>query len=381
MVLFTRLDTIHPHSVFPDAQSAEDPVMLKQMENAGLTDLHFGLDAATGLKAIIAIHSTARGSAIGGCRFIHYAREQDAITDALRLAKGMSYKAALAGLPHGGGKAVVIKPEGDFDRAALMQAFGRFVGELGGRYITAMDSGTEVSDMDAIETSTRYVSCTSASGDPSPHTALGIFEGIKAAVKHQLGTDNLAGLSVAIQGLGHVGHALAERLHTAGAHLIVADTDPERTARCVREFNARAVDVEEIYDTDTDIFSPCGLGATLNQDTIARLKCRIVAGCANNQLATDEDGNRLRQRGILYAPDYVINAGGLIHVAMHHSGHTPAERDAKIIEIAATLTHLFEEADRKDQSVHHVADLHAESLLHAAEQQQAEHSQQELHHA
>jgi leucine dehydrogenase len=355
--------------------------MLKQMENAGLTDLHFGLDPATGLKAIIAIHSTARGPAIGGCRFIHYTREQDAITDALRLARGMSYKAALASLPHGGGKAVIIKPEGAFDRAALMQAFGRMVDQLGGRYITAMDSGTEVSDMDAIETTTRFVSCTSASGDPSPHTSLGVFEGIKAAVMHQLGKDSLAGLSIAIQGLGHVGYALAQRLHQAGVQLYVADIERERTDRCVREFNARAVATEAIYDTGADIFSPCGLGATLNSDTIPRLNCRIVAGCANNQLATDEDGNRLRQRGILYVPDYVLNAGGLIHVAMHHAGRSADERDAKIREIAATLTHLFAEADRTGQSVHHVADLHAESLLQAAGEVQLTHQHQEVQHA
>lgn len=355
--------------------------MLKQMENAGLTDLHFGLDSATGLKAIIAIHSTARGPAIGGCRFIHYAREQDAVTDALRLARGMSYKAALAGLPHGGGKTVIIKPEGEFDRTALMQSFGRMVNQLGGRYITAMDSGTEVSDMDAIETTTRFVSCTSASGDPSPYTALGIFEGIKAAVLHQLGKDSLSGLSVAIQGIGHVGYALAQQLHNAGAQLYVADINPKRTERCVREFNARAVEVEAIYATGADIFSPCGLGATLNSDTIPRLNCRIVAGSANNQLATDEDGNRLRQRGILYAPDYVLNAGGLIHVAMHHAGHSPAERDDKIREIASTLTHLFEEAERTGQSVHHVADLHAESLLQAAREAQIKRQRQEVQHA
>ena len=351
--------------------------MLKQMENAGLTDLHFGLDPATGLRAIIAIHSTARGAAIGGCRFIHYAREQDAITDALRLARGMSYKAALAGLPHGGGKAVVIQPEGDFDRTALMQAFGRFVDQLGGRYITAMDSGTEVDDMDTIATSTRYVSCTSASGDPSPHTALGVFEGIKSAVQHRLTRSTLQGLTVSIQGLGHVGHALAAHLHSAGARLIVTDIDPARVRRCVEEFGAEAVDADAIYDVEADIFSPCGLGATLNADTIPRLRCSIVAGCANNQLATDDDGNRLQARGILYAPDYVINAGGLIHVALHHAGQDGAHRDAKIREIGTTLAHLFSEAERSGQSVHHVADLHAETLLKAA----ASESAQERHHA
>ncbi|GAA0790965.1 Leu/Phe/Val dehydrogenase [Marinobacterium sediminicola] len=352
--------------------------MLKQMENAGLTDLHFGLDPASGMKAIIAIHSTARGAAIGGCRFIHYAREQEAITDALRLARGMSYKAALAGLPHGGGKAVMIEPEGDYDRTALMQAFGRFVDQLGGRYITAMDSGTEVSDMDIIETATRYVSCTSASGDPSPHTALGVFEGIRAAVLHRLERDSLAGLVISIQGLGHVGHALAAMLHEAGAKLIVADIDSARVQTCINQFGARAVAADEIYDVEADVFSPCGLGAILNAETIPRLKCSIVAGSANNQLAVDEDGNRLRARGILYAPDYVINAGGLIHVALHHAGVDGDRRDAKIREIGDTLTHLFTEAKRSNQSVHHVADLHAEALLKAAA---SDDSAQECRHA
>ncbi len=356
--------------------------MLKQMENAGLTDLHFGLDSASGLRAIIAIHSTARGAAIGGCRFLHYPREQDAVTDAMRLAHGMSYKAALAGLPHGGGKAVVIEPEGDYDRSALMQAFGRFVDELGGRYITAMDSGSEVSDMDIIETTTRFVSCTSASGDPSPHTALGVFEGIKAAVRHRLERDSLAGLSISIQGLGHVGHALAAMLNGAGARLIVADIDPARVQACVDQFGARAVAADEIYDAEVDVFSPCGLGAILNAETIPRLKCAIVAGSANNQLAVDEDGNRLRARDILYAPDYVINAGGLIHVALHHAGIDGELRDAKIREIGATLAHLFNEADRTDQSVHHVADLHAEALLKAAGEATAKaNSAQERRHA
>ncbi len=353
--------------------------MLKQMENAGLTDLHFGLDPASGLRAIIAIHSTARGAAIGGCRFIHYAREQDAVTDALRLARGMSYKAALAGLPHGGGKAVVIRPEGEFDRHALMQAFGCFVNELGGRYITAMDSGTEVSDMDSIETTTDFVSCTSASGDPSPHTALGVFEGIKSAVRHRLNQTSLAGLSVAIQGLGHVGYALAQHLHTEGVHLLVSDIDSDRLRHCVEAFGAEPVHPEAIYGVQADIFSPCGLGAVLNAHTIPQLNCSIVAGSANNQLGTDEDGNRLSERGILYAPDYVINAGGLIHVALHRTGATDAERDAKIIEIGSTLSHLFAEAERRNLSVHHVADLHAESLLAAAGHPQP--VEQETHHA
>ncbi|MBA4501393.1 Leu/Phe/Val dehydrogenase [Marinobacterium marinum] len=340
--------------------------MFKQMEHAGLTDLHFGLDPASGLKAIIAIHSTARGAAIGGCRCIHYAREQDAVTDALRLAHGMSYKAALAGLPHGGGKAVIIEPEQPYDRHHLMAAFGRFVEQLGGRYITAMDSGTEVSDMDSIATTTRFVSCTSASGDPSPHTALGVFAGIQAAVRHRLGRTTLEGLTVSIQGLGHVGHAIAARLHAAGARLIVSDIDPDKVRLCVDQFDAKAVAADAIYAVEADVFCPCGLGAILNATTIPQLNCALVAGSANNQLAEDEDGNRLRARNILYAPDYVINAGGLIHVALHHAGIDGEQRDAKIRAIGDTLTHLFNEADRTRQSVHHVADLHAEALLKAA---------------
>lgn len=337
--------------------------MLQQMENAGLSDLHIGLDPASGMRAIIAIHSTALGPAIGGCRFIHYDQEEDAITDALRLARGMTYKAALAGLPHGGGKAVLIKPRDDFNRTDMMSAFGRFIHTLKGRYITAMDSGTEVSDMDIIARETPYASCTSASGDPSPHTALGVYEGIQTAVRFALGKDDLRGIHVALQGLGHVGFELAARLHAAGARLTVTDIDSSKVDSCVRSFGADAVSAEAIYGVNCDLFCPCGLGAVLNPETISRLNCRMVAGSANNQLSKNSDGDLLHGRDILYAPDYVINAGGLIHVAMNHAQADKTAIRNKVLTIGQTLNDLFTRAATAQMPVHRVADQQAEVIL------------------
>ncbi|NVK40426.1 MAG: amino acid dehydrogenase [Oceanospirillaceae bacterium] len=337
--------------------------MFRQLEKAGLADLHFAADPSTGLRAIIAIHSTVRGPAIGGCRFIAYDSDDDAITDAIRLARGMSYKAALADLPHGGGKAVVLKPQGDFDRTALMQSFGRFVDALGGRYITAMDSGTQVSDMDAIATQTQWVSCTSQAGDPSPYTAQGVFEGICAAVRHRLGRDRLTGVSVALQGLGHVGFALARQLHDAGAQLLVCDLDKGRVEQAVQAFGARSLAPDEIYAAPADVFCPCGLGAVINDDTLAQLNCSIVAGSANNQLAEARHGELLRERGILYAPDYLINAGGLIFVAMNHAG-SPAHAIAdKVHGIGTELQALFQQADREGLPTSLEADKRAEAII------------------
>lgn len=338
--------------------------MFRQLEDAGLTDIHIGLDAATGMRAIVAIHSTARGPAIGGCRFLHYANEQEALTDVIRLARGMSYKAALADLPHGGGKAVLIRPDRPFDRRALMQAFGRFVDTLGGRYITAVDSGSEVSDMDIIAQETRWVSCTSLSGDPSPYTAIGVFSGIQAFVRVGLGRQTLSGLRVALQGLGHVGMDLAHKLHAAGAQLVVSDLEQANLDAAVRDFNARVVEPDAIYSVDCDIFCPCGLGAILNEHTIPRLRCKIVAGSANNQLACEEDGERLRERGILYAPDYIINSGGLIQVAMQHAGAPEQAIIDKILGMGATLERLLEDALRLNLPIEKLADRLAEQRLH-----------------
>jgi leucine dehydrogenase len=335
------------------------------MENHDTERLLFACDPDSGLRAIIAIHSVERGPAIGGCRFIHYAHETDAINDAVRLAKGMSYKAALAKLPHGGAKAVIIKPRGKFDRAHLMQAFGRFVNTLHGDYITAMDSGTQVSDMDQIHQNTRWVSCTSASGDPSPFTALGVFEGIKASVNFQLKRDNLKGIHVAIQGVGHVGFEVARLLHKAGATLTVADINSTLTKRCVKQFSASVVPPDDIYTVTADVFCPCGLGATLNRDTIEKLQTPIVAGSANNQLKDKSDGDRLHEKQILYAPDYLINSGGVIFVAMQYAAKQQSEIHQHIMGIGPTLLKLYQESATDKQPIHRIADHRAEQVLNS----------------
>lgn len=339
--------------------------MFRQMESTGLQDLHFWQDSDTGLQAIIAIHDTLRGPAIGGCRFISYLDTAAAITDAIRLAKGMSYKSALAGLPYGGGKAVIIKPQ-RYRRDRLMQSFGRFIDSLGGRYITAMDSGTQINDMDNIAVSTPYVTCTQSMGDPSHATAQGVFEGLRASAQFRFGSANLDGLHIALQGLGHVGYALAKRLHATGAQLSVTDIDPSKVAQATAEFNATAVAADKIYDVTADIFCPCGLGAIINEKTIKRLKCAIIAGSANNQLADKYQGIRLSQRGILYAPDYLINAGGLIFVALQHSGQSETAIQQKVTMIYDSLSDLYQHAKRDQKPTSEIADLRAETLIQQA---------------
>lgn len=340
--------------------------MFKQMESNGTQRLHFCHDPETGLKAIIAIHSTLRGPAIGGCRFIHYNNDDAAITDALRLARGMSYKAALAGLPHGGAKAVIIKPESDFNRAALMQRFGQFVDGLGGEYITAMDSGTQISDMDQIQKSTSFVTCTQATGDPSPYTALGVFEGIKASVRFKLNRTSLKGVHVSIQGLGHVGFEVARLLHQAGAKLTVTDIDQARVTQCEKNFNAASVSPDQIYAVDADVFCPCGLGAIINDTTLQQLRVSIIAGSANNQLAEEKHGDLLAAQDILYAPDYLINAGGLIFVALQYSKQNSREIRQKVIQIGDSLTQLYQNAAQAKQGVHRLANHQAEQIISAS---------------
>jgi len=344
--------------------------MFEPMERTGLQDLHFWHDPETGLQAIIAIHDTLRGSAIGGCRFISYPSIDAAVHDATRLAQGMSYKSALAGLPHGGGKSVIIKPDHLDDRAALMRAFGRFVDSLGGRYIAAMDSGTQVTDMDQIAHTTPYVTCTSAMGDPSLSTALGVFAGIKASVHFLNQRQDLTGIHVAIQGLGHVGYAVARLLHRAGATLTVTDIDSRLVHHACAEFDAQAVEPDDIYGVTADVFSPCGLGAILNAETIRQLNCRCIAGSANNQLADDQCGQALHDAGLLYAPDYLINSGGLIFVALQHANHHERLIRHKISAIHDTLMALYQEADDTNQPTHRIADQRAEAILkHAAQSQ------------
>jgi leucine dehydrogenase len=339
--------------------------MFGKLERERLEDLHLRRDPATGLQAIIAIHNTRLGPALGGCRFIEYISDDAAITDAIRLARGMSYKAALANVPQGGGKAVIIRPSFVRDRGALYRAFGRFVQDLGGRYITAVDSGTTLADMDEVAGVTSYVSGTSRDGaDPSPITALGVFSGIRAAVRHQLDTESLKSLRVAIQGVGNVGEALARQLHEAGARLVVSDPDPARTRRCEDLYEAEVVPPEAIYDASCDVFAPCGLGGVLNERTIPRLQCRIVAGAANNQLADDEQGHALHRADILYAPDYVINAGGLIQVSLGYCRTPNSEVQHRTRALGDTLTELFERSHRENRPPEQIANQRAEEILY-----------------
>ncbi|MBV8760865.1 MAG: Glu/Leu/Phe/Val dehydrogenase, partial [Deltaproteobacteria bacterium] len=258
-------------------------------------EVHFCLDKSTGLKAIVAIHDSRLGPALGGCRFIEYDTDEAAYIDALRLARGMTYKAALAGLAHGGGKSVIIRPKKHFDRVALFRAFGRFIENLRGHYITAEDSGTGLEDMEIIRTQTKHVTgidpSHGGSGDPSPFTALGVRRGIEAAVKFKLGRNSLEGVHVAVQGVGHVGYYLCKELHAAGAKLTVADVDKLKSERAQREFGASVVGIDDVAAVQCDVFAPCALGAGLNDNTIPNLHARIVAGAANNQLLEPRHGD------------------------------------------------------------------------------------------
>lgn len=327
-------------------------------------DLHFKVDPETGMKAIIAIHSTKLGPALGGCRFIEYPDTTTAINDAMRLARGMSYKSALANLPLGGGKSVIIKPTHAFDRVAYMHRFGEFINELNGRYITALDSGTQLSDMDIIATHTPYVaSLSSYNGDPSPSTAKGVFRGIQAAVLFKTGKESLEGLHITLQGLGHVGYLLAHHLHESGARLTVADINPDQVARAVNEFGAEAVSTDIIHKIPCDVYSPCALGAIINDHTINELQTPIIAGAANNQLAHTFHGQLLHDKGILYAPDYVINAGGVIFAASKYLKTPNAAMNNQIDAIRTTLLTIFADSIRESRPTSEIADTMAQAKL------------------
>ena len=329
--------------------------------------VHYFADAATGLRAIIAVHSTHLGAAAGGCRWWTYADDRAALTDALRLSRGMSYKNAMAGLPMGGGKAVVLKDAPKTD--ALLEAFGGAIESLGGAYVTAEDVGMSDADMSVIARRTRHVSGLpvaggAAGGNPGPSTAEGVFVGMRAAVRHKLGRDGFAGVHVAIQGLGSVGAALAGKLAAAGARLTVADLEPARAARVAADTGATAVANDAIMTQAADVFSPNALGAVLTADSIAALDVAIVAGAANNQLATPDDGARVAARGILYAPDYVINAGGIINVVAEYLGNgNAASVAAQIARIEGRLAQIFGEADASGQATDAVADAMARRLI------------------
>lgn len=334
------------------------------MEATRLESLHVTQDPATGLQAIIAMHSTRLGPALGGCRYLTYSDTCSAVADAARLAQSMSYKAALAGLPFGGGKAVILRPAHVPNRGALFESFGRFIETLNGRYITAVDSGTKSEDMDCIAQYTQHVTSTRSAGDPSPHTAMGVFAGIRASAMARLGSDDLQGLRIAVQGLGQVGYSLAEQLAAAGAELLVSDLDPGRVVLAVEQLGAQAVRHEALAATPCDIFVPCGLGGVLNQATVAHLHCAVVAGAANNQLASPEVAELLEARGILYAPDYVINSGGLIYVALQHQGAELPAITAHLSRIGQRLTDIYAQAQAQNRSPARVATQQAEALLY-----------------
>jgi leucine dehydrogenase len=331
--------------------------------------VHFGRDAASGMCCIVAIHDTRLGPAIGGCRFLPYDNERDAVIDALRLARGMTYKGALAGLPHGGGKTVIIRPNRMFDRAAIFRSFGRFIDGLGGRYFTAEDSGTGVEDMEVIRSVTKQVVGTDGgSGDPSPFTALGVRRGIEACVKLKLNRASIEDVHVAVQGVGHVGYHLCRELHAQGASLSVADVDPLKAERAEREFGATIIPIEKIFDVECDVLAPCALGSALNDDTIPRLQTSIIAGAANNQLAEPRHGDDLNARGILYAPDYAINAGGLINVALELQDYSVEKATNLTMNVYDTIFEIAERSLASMTPTYRIADGLVEEKLAAVSQ-------------
>lgn len=318
-------------------------------------------DKETQLKAIIAIHDTTLGPALGGCRFWNYRDETEALIDVLRLSRGMTYKASVAGLKLGGGKAVIIGSPSRLKSEKFFRAFGAFINSLNGRYITAEDMNVTVEDMNHVAKETKYVSGISnnegGSGDPSPITALGVFYGIKAAVEFKTRNSSLRGLTVAVQGCGAVGRNLCKLLHEEGARLIVADINKTSADLMAKEFGAQVVTTEEIHRVQADVFSPCALGGTLNEKSIPELNCQIVAGAANNQLLDEQgDGLRLKNRGILYAPDYVINAGGLINVAHELSGYSDELSRADTKRIHQTTLKVFELAAKNNIATNQASD-------------------------
>jgi leucine dehydrogenase len=333
----------------------------------GHEQVAFCHDDEVGLKAIIAIHDTTLGPSLGGTRMWNYRSEREALTDVLRLSRAMTYKAAIAGLNLGGGKAVIIGDPRKNKTEALLRAHGRFIEGFGGRYITAEDVGIGVEDLEYIGMETKYVTgiptALGGSGDPSPVTAYGVFHGMKACAKEKFGDDSLDGVRVAVQGAGHVGYHLARHLHEVGASIIVTDIYEDRQKHIIEEFGAVSVAPDEIYDVEADIFAPCALGAVLNDKTIPRLKARIVAGAANNQLAEERHGYELEKLDILYAPDYVINGGGLINVYTELEGYVRDRAMARARGIYDTIGRIIEVSKSENIPTFMAADRLAEDRI------------------
>ncbi|MGP4072427.1 Leu/Phe/Val dehydrogenase [Piscibacillus sp. B03] len=341
--------------------------IFKYLEESDYEQVVFCQDKNSGLKAIIAIHDTTLGPALGGTRMWTYDSEEDAIIDALRLSKGMTYKNAAAGLNLGGGKTVIIGDPKKDKNPEMFRAFGRYIQGLNGRYITAEDVGTTVHDMDTIYMETDYVTGISpefgSSGNPSPATAYGVYLGMKATAKEAFGSDSLEGRVVAVQGVGNVAYHMCKHLHEEGAKLIVTDINKESVKRAMEDFGAHAVDPDDIYGVDCDIYAPCALGATINDETIPQLKAKAIAGSANNQLAEDRHGEKLHELGIAYAPDYVINSGGVINVADELNGYNKDRAYKQIETIYNSLEKIFEISKRDNIPTHKAADRMAEERI------------------
>ncbi len=331
-------------------------------------------DEEAGLSAIIAVHNTNLGPALGGCRMWPYINSSEALTDVLRLSKGMTYKSAMANLELGGGKSVIIGDPRKAKSPEMMRAMGRFVDSLGGKYFTAEDSGIAVTDLQTMAEESSYIAGVNAryhyngeeaDGNPAPSTAYGVFVGLRSTVEYAMGTD-LKGVKVAIQGMGHVGYRLAKHLHEAGAKLFVTDIYPEGIERAVNEFGATAVAPEEIFTLDVDVIAPCALGAAINDESLPTIKAKVIAGAANNQLAREEMGELLRERGILYAPDYVINAGGVIDI--FHQRMESSSNDAlreHLENIGTTLQEIYTRSDEEGKATNRVANMMAEERFNA----------------
>jgi leucine dehydrogenase len=341
--------------------------VFEHINGDGYEQVVFCSDDNSGLRAIIAIHSTALGPALGGTRFYPYRNEETALVDVLRLARGMTYKAAAAGLDLGGGKAVIIGDPKRTKSEELLRAYGRFIETLGGRYITAEDVGTALDDMDVVRRESRWVTGCShtygGSGDPSPVTAYGVLQGIKACVLQVFGDPDLSGRTVALQGVGKVGYALCGYLVQESAKITIADADVDNLARAVSDHGVETTSLENIHRREVDIFAPCALGAVINDDTISELNCKIVAGAANNQLARQEHGDKLRDLGILYAPDFVINAGGLMNVEDELRGYDRSRAMKRVEGIYKQLQHIFTMTREKNISTAQAAMEYAEDRI------------------
>ncbi|MFS0669906.1 branched-chain amino acid dehydrogenase [Peribacillus frigoritolerans] len=357
--------------------------IFKYLEKYDYEQLLFCQDKQSGLKAIIAIHDTTLGPALGGTRMWTYASEEDAIEDALRLSRGMTYKNAAAGLNLGGGKTVIIGDPRKDKNEEMFRAFGRYIQGLNGRYITAEDVGTTVEDMDLIHEETDFVTGISpafgSSGNPSPVTAYGVYRGMKAAAKEAFGTDSLEGKVVAVQGVGNVSYNLCRHLHEEGAKLIVTDINKESVARAVESFGAIAVNPDEIYGVECDIYAPCALGAVINDQTINQIRAKVIAGAANNQLKETVHGDQIHEKGIIYAPDYVINAGGVINVADELLGYNRERALKKVETVYDTIERVFEIAKRDQIPTYKAADRMAEERIARMRNSRSQFLQNEKH--